>query len=65
MSVSKEDREAYQKGVEDSKENPLVQVISGVLDGMSLGLGSGSSRSESEEAAYQKGLRGEQLDENE
>lgn len=59
MSVSRKDREAYEKGVEDSKKDGLTQFLS-VEDWITENV----FYSSSERAAYEKGLRGEQLDED-
>jgi hypothetical protein len=58
MAVSPEDREAYEKGIEDSKrswDEALFDVTETFRD---------MARSESERAAYQKGRDGEQLDDD-
>jgi hypothetical protein len=60
MSVSKEDRKAYENGREEAdyiSEHPIGYMLSG-------GIHSRPSDS-SEAAAYDKGLRREQLDEDE
>jgi len=58
VSVNSDDREAYEKGVEDSNKSDLDSFfdIGATFEDM--------NRSESERAAYEKGLKGKQLDED-
>ena len=59
MAVSKEERKAYEDGKEEAEyitENPISHLLSG-------GIRSRPS-DPSQAAAYDKGLRGEQLDED-
>lgn len=57
MSVSKADREAYERGVRDSEG--FLSSATGQLRELAK-----VSQSDSEFIAYHKGLSGQQLDEN-
>jgi hypothetical protein len=59
MAVDPKDREAYEDGVADSKKGELESWLDLPRDFVGK-----LTRSESEEAAYNKGLAGEQLDED-
>lgn len=60
MPVSKEDREAYETGVEESQRDSVFDVLFGTL----LDFTPETRWSESQQAAYDKGRNGEQLDED-
>lgn len=62
--VSKEDREAYERGRDDAKwesDHPISSIPSHIVDSATGGSFRGSK---SEESAYDKGHSGEQLDDN-
>jgi len=59
MAVDTKDRAAYEEGVERSKMGAIEHFILKGVDMIP-----GPSRSESEQAAFEKGDRGEQLDED-
>ena len=58
MAVDPKDREAYEEGVEDSNKGFFDQLFA-VEDTFK-----DMARSGSERTAYEKGLKGEQLDED-
>lgn len=60
MPISDGDREAYEKGQTDRNKGYIEVVIESCAEIISAG--TGNERSESEQAAYDKGRSGEQLD---
>lgn len=58
MAVSREDREAYERGRANFEQNPVELVF----DCLSLGRAADYGYTGSQLEAYQKGLSGEQLD---
>ena len=61
MAVDKDDRKAYEEGVEDSKRGIVESLVKfGIEVILPLNV-----KSDSEYAAYEKGLNGKPLDEDE
>lgn len=58
--IDSKDREAYEKGLKDRGKSGLEQTVTDLGDIVRDNVGAGRSRSE--DAAYYKGRRGEQLD---
>jgi hypothetical protein len=58
MSISDKDREAFKEGEKDAKLDAVSEFLRGAVEM----LGPAPPRSESEQAAYNKGKSGEQLD---
>lgn len=70
MAISKQDREAYEQGVEDRKTLDIgfFELISGAVIATSLAKAPAAFREEtysgSQREAYRRGLHGQQLDED-